>query len=150
MNSFQYSNKNTITYLITGITLILAGLGMIAFAVVYIIGLMSTDSTDGDDSSITFIMGLLAIGGTLAWFGASNFKTVVKQRAERFIVGEEGLVCKGMGSELFIPFKNLGISETEMTSIITDRRNKQMITVTNDLENYDKFVKLLKSKKRGL
>lgn len=150
MNSFQYSNKNTVTYLITGITLILAGLGMIGFAIVYIIGLMGTGSTYGNDTSISFIAGLFAIGGIFAFFGAGNFKTVFKQRAEKYIVEEEGVRCKSLGPELFIPFKNLGISETEMTAIVTDRREQKMITVTNDLENYDKFVKLLKSKKRGI
>ncbi|MEQ8224324.1 MAG: hypothetical protein ABRQ37_18540 [Candidatus Eremiobacterota bacterium] len=40
----------------------------------------------------------------------------------------------------------LGISETELSAVISDRRTKNMITVTNDLEDFKQFVRLLKRK----
>jgi hypothetical protein len=146
MHSFRYSVKKGAFYLFVGVILLLLGAGLIGIAIVGI-GTASQYSTTYHNSkesslSIWFILG----GGVLCFFAISNFINVFKQRFIKYVVSETGLHCHEYGKELFIPFEQLGMSETELTAIISDRRTKNMITVTNDLEDYNHFVNLVKSK----
>ena len=45
----------------------------------------------------------------------------------------------------FIEFLN-SISATELSALISDRKNKRRFMVTNDIENFDEFVKTLERK----
>ncbi|MEQ8186933.1 MAG: hypothetical protein ABRQ39_03085 [Candidatus Eremiobacterota bacterium] len=152
MNSFRYSTKSIIFYLSVGIILFIFGAGLLAVTVMTVVDMNKYTPHNhyhsrGNTGSISGW--LIAIGLGLCYFGISNFRTVIKHRSTKYVVSEKGLYCYESGNELFIPFDVLGISETELSAVISDRRTKNMITVTNDLDDFKQFVRLLKRKGKG-
>ena len=148
MNSFRYSTKSSAFYLFVGIIFLIFGAGLLIVTVMSMIDMEKyTPDTHHHSTKSTGSISswFLLIGGVLICFSISNFRTVIKQRFTKYVVSETGLYCYESGKELFIPFEQLGISETELSAVISDRRTKNMITITNDLENFKKFVRLLKS-----
>lgn len=152
MNSFSYSTKSSIFYLSVGVILFIFGTALLTITLMTIVDTgkyMPHDHYHGNRNTGSVTGWLIAIGLGLCYFGISNFITVTKQRATKYVISETGVYCYELNSELFIPFDVLGISETELSAVISDRRTKNMITVTNDLEDFKQFVRLLKRKGKG-
>lgn len=152
MNTFRYSTRSSIFYLSVGVILFIFGAGLLAVTVMAVIDMnkyMPHNNYHSRGNTGSISGWLIAIGLGLCYFGISNFRTVIKQRTTKYILSETGVYCYESGKELFIPFDVLGISETELSAVISDRRTKHMITVTNDLEDFKKFVRLVKIKKKG-
>ena len=151
MRTYSYSLKNVMIYLFMGIILLVAGLVILGLSVAYVINDFSGHSHTYHSARSTSggIIFFFVLGGLLTYFGASNFVTVVKQRLMKYTISATGLICKEYGKELFIPFESLGVSTTELSVIISDRRTREMITITNDLEDFNGFIKLLKQHTKG-
>lgn len=152
MNTFRYSTKSSAFYLSVGIIFLIFGAGLLIITLMSLRDMEKYSNHDHyhNTRNTGSVSGwLIAIGLGLCYLAVSNFMTVIKQRSAKYVVSETGLYCYSSGSELFIPFDLLGISETELSAVISDRRTKNLITITNDLEDFKKFVRLLKSKRKG-
>jgi len=155
MNTFKYSTKRIMFYLLVGIIMFIFGAGLLTITAIGVREMGKYSNNDHyhnrrhtqNNGSISGA--LIAIGLGLCYFGISNFRTVIKHRSTKYVVSETGLYCYESGNELFIPFDLLGVSETELSAVISDRRTKNMITVTNDLDDFKQFVRLLKRKSKG-
>jgi len=152
MKSFKYSKKSSIFYLFVGIIFLIFGAGLLLITVMSLRDMKKYNTHNNyrsikDTGSVSGWLIIIGLG--LCYLAISNFKTVIKQRFTKYIISETGLYCYESGKQLFIPFEYLGISETELSAVISDRRTKYMITVTNDLEDFKKFIRLLKSERKS-
>ena len=168
MKTYGFSKQTGALYFWVGIIFILIAIGLLIGGVIYFIAVVdATDVSVSIDRSnsystgyrghrgspagmIIYPIGMVVAGVGLLALGFSMFIKVLRQRFTSFIIGKDNLICTTFGKEIFnIPFEKLGISESQYSAVISDRRDRAMYMVTSDIENYEEFVQILKRNSEG-